>query len=109
MPHTATYTCMAFRMDHIGATHGGPAAAGASNLAPTATGSSNAPEPLCAELWPVVWYHTYTSPASGLGGSPLPDLRTALAATCVCRGWREELRAAVTKGRLERPSQVGVS
>lgn len=57
----------------------------------------------------MVWYHTYTYPASGLGASPLPDLRTALAATRVCRGWREELRSAVTMGRLERPSQVGFS
>ncbi len=73
--------------------------------APAAAPQGGAPE-LPPGLWAVVWRHSLCSMAKR---SPLPDLRAALAATCVCRAWRGELREAVARGSLERPSQVGGS
>ncbi len=72
----------------------------ASALAGDALGQHQGQELLpTALVLPVVWRHLATY------GPPV-DLRTALAAACACRASRAELQAMVTRGRLERPSQV---
>lgn len=59
-------------------------------------------EPLpAAAVLPLVWRHL-------VAYGPPVDLRTALAAACTFRALRVEMRATVTRGKLERPSQVRV-
>ncbi len=69
----------------------------AANASTTSAGDE--PGVLPAALSPVLWRHLATS------GPPV-DLRTALAAACACRVFREVLQEVVIRGKLERPSQV---
>ncbi len=70
-----------------------------SAAATAATSVGNEPGVLPAALSPVLWRHL------AINGPPL-DLRTTLAAACACRAFRQVLQDVVTRGKLQRPSQV---